>query len=89
MKRSQLRIHSHMHTTHVTMSRDIALHDGFPRAEFHRGNVIHSKNFEKYENAEKSKKADFHLARVLKISRLCANFNRGNIFSVNDAADPQ
>ena len=58
-------------------------------AEFHRANEIHLKNFEKYENAEKSKKADIHLARVLKISRLCANFNRGNIFSVNDAAYPQ
>ena len=81
-----------MHTTHVTMSRDIAMqtmHDGFPRAEFHRANEIHSKNFEKNENAEKRKKANLHLARVLKISRLYANFNWGNIFSVNDAAYPQ
>ena len=58
-------------------------------AEFHRANEIHSKNFEKYENAEKSKTADVHLARVLKISRLYANFNWDNIFSVNDAAYPQ
>ena len=30
MRNGQLSVHLHMHTTHVTISRDIAMHNGFP-----------------------------------------------------------
>ena len=88
MGSGQLRIHLHMHTTHVTMSRDIAMHDGFP-LNF----IEQTKSTQKISRSTKTqrrvKKPDVHLARVLKISPLYANFNWGNIFSVNDAAYPQ